>query len=146
MTIKAEQIMAAVQTLVTNLTTTGTRVDRGRGDDLDVSLMPALRVAMGDDIPVDPWLPNLVDSELDVMVYAMAYDTAANIETTLNKIRGEVVTALLADRTLGLGFVYIIIESGAKQPELSGDMAKPAGRLELQFKVRYRRSANDPAA
>jgi hypothetical protein len=146
LTLRAEQIMAAAQTRVTGLATTGTSVDRGRADDLPVELLPAIRVAMGDDSPLDPYLPVLVDSELHLTVTAYAYDTASNIETKLNQIRAEATAALLADRTLGLSFVHAIFEMGASQPELAGDLSKPAGRMEMKFKVRYRRSANDPAA
>lgn len=145
MTLRAEQVVAAVQTLVTGLTTTGSNVDRGRGDDIPTDLMPAIRVAVGADTPLDPYLPSLIDSELEVFVTAHAHDTAANIETKLNQIRAEATLALLANRTLGLGFVHAIFEMGASRPELAGDLAKPAGRMEMKFKVRYRRSANDPA-
>lgn len=146
MTLKVEQIVAAVQTTVTGLTTTGAQVDRGRADDIPSELMPCLRVAMGDDKLEDPYLPALIDAVLDVSVFAHAHDSATNIETLLNKIRGEVTVALLANRTLGLGFVIGIFEVGARKPELAGDLAKPAGRMEIQFQVRYRRSANDPSA
>jgi hypothetical protein len=55
-----------------------------------------------------------------------------NIETKLNQIRAEATAALLADRTLGLNFVHAIFEMGASQPELAGDLSKPAGRMEIE--------------
>lgn len=147
MTLRAESIMAAVQAAVTGLATTGARVDRGRGDDIPEQNTPALRVAMGGDDLINPYLPSLIDSDLEVIVTAYAYDSANNIESKLNAIRAEVVPALLAgNRTLGLGYVHIILEVGAKEPDYSGDMAKPAGKMEMNFKVRYRRSATDPSA
>jgi hypothetical protein len=146
MTLRAESIMAVVQSTVTGLATTGTRVDRGRNDDIPSESMPCLRVAMGSDDVNDPYLPTLVDSEMEVFVIAYAHDSATNIETKLNQIRAEVVTALLANRQMGLGYVHGIFERGASQPELAGDLAKPAGRMELKFTVRYRRSANDATA
>jgi len=145
-TIRAESILAAAVTKVTGLATTGTRVDRGRGDDIPSELMPCLRVAMGDDLSLTPYLPSLVDSTMELFVTAHAHDTATNIETLLNQMRGEVVVALLADRTLGLSYVHGIFELGASRPELTGDLTKPAGRMELKFEVRYRRSASDPAS
>lgn len=146
MTLRVEQIMAAAQAKVTGLATTGASVDRGRADDIPIEILPAIRVAMGPDELLDPYLPVLVDGDLELSIFAYAHDTAANIETKLNQIRAEATVALLADRTLGLNFVHAIFEMGASQPDLAGDLAKPAGRLEFKFKVRYRRSADDPSA
>lgn len=143
---RAEQIMAAVQAAVTGLTTTTTNVDRGREDDIPAANTPALRVSMGDDSIVEPWASQLLDSELDVSVFALAHDSAANIETTLNKVRKEVNAALVANYTLGLAFVHAIVEVGARKPTLAGESSKPAGSMELQYRVRYRRSRTDPSA
>jgi len=143
---RAEQILAAVQTSVTGLATTGTNVDRGRAEEIPTDKLPALRVAMGEDPIVDPWAQQLLDSDLDVSVIAHVHDSAANVETTLNKIRKEVNIALVADYTLGLAFVHTIIELGARKPVLTGELAKPAGQMELQYRVRYRRSRLDPSA
>jgi len=143
---RAEQILAAVQTFVWNLATTGTNVDRGRADDVPVEKTPALRVVMGDDTIVNPWAQSLLDSEVDVSVFAMVHDSAANVETRLNQVRKEVNIALAADPTLGLAFVHAIVELGARAPILAGDMAKPAGSMELQYRVKYRRALTDPSA
>jgi hypothetical protein len=145
-THRAEQIMAAVQTTVTGLTTTGTRVDRGRAEEFPVENTPSLRVHMGNDTIVDPWTQALVDSDLEVFVDAHAYSVASNIETLLNLIREEVTKGLLLNDTLGLAFVQTIYEMGADRPELQGDLAKPAGRMTINFRVRYRRSRTDPGA
>lgn len=146
MTHRAEQIMAAVQTLVTGLTTSGARVDRGRAAEIPVDDTPALRVALGQDIIVDPWAHDLLDSDLDVHIEAHAYGTATNIETLLNLMREEVNIALMANYTLGLAFVHSIVEVGAGRPGLEGEMAKPAGAMELHYRVRYRRSRTNPGA
>mgnify|MGYP000959754656 CR=1 FL=1 len=143
---RAEQILAAVQALVTGLATTGTNVDRGREDDIPAAKTPALRVSMGDDLMVDPWSSQLLDSDLDVSVFALAHDSATNIETLLNRIRKEVNVALAADHTLALAFVLAIVEVGARKPILAGESSKPAGSMELQYRVRYRRSRTDPSA
>ena len=58
---RAEQILAAVQTAVTGLASTGTNVDRGRADDIPAEKCPALRVAMGADNLLDGWSPQLVE-------------------------------------------------------------------------------------
>lgn len=143
---RAEQILAAVQTSVSGLATTGSNVERGRADDIPAAKTPALRVAMGDDSIVDPWAHALLDSELDVSLYVLVHDAATNVETLLNLVRKEVNVALVADHTLGLAFVHAIVEIGARKPNLSGDLAKPAAAMELQYRVKYRRSRTDPSA
>lgn len=143
---REEQILAQVTTLVTGLVTTGANVDRGRQEEIPTDKLPALRVAGGDDTIVDPWAQALVDSELDVSVFAHVHDSATNVETKIIQIRKEVAIALLADYTLGLAFVLSIVEVGARKPLLAGDLAKPAAAREFLFKVRYRRSRTDPSA
>jgi len=143
---RAEQVLAAVQTSVTGLATTVANVDRGRAEEIPTDKLPALRVALGDDLVVDPWAQSLLDSEVDVSVFALVHDSAANIETKLLQIRKEVTIALMADQTLGLAFVHAIVELGARKPVLSGELAKPAGSMQLQFRVKYRRSRSDPSA
>jgi hypothetical protein len=143
---RAEQVVAAVQAAVTGLTTTGARVDRGRDDDIDAAKTPALRVATGDDTVVDPWAQSLLDSELEVLVNAYVHTGASNVETLLSTIRKEVTIALMADQKLGLAFVHSIVELGASRPDKATDGAKPAGRLEMKFRVKYRRSVADPSA
>lgn len=143
---RAEQILAAVQTSVSGLTTTGANVERGRADDVPAAATPALRVAMGDDRIVDPWSDALLDSELEVSIFAMVHDSATNVETKLNQVRKEANIALAANHTLGLAFVHAIVELGARRPNMSGESAKPAAAMELQYRVKYRRSRLDPSA
>lgn len=143
---RAEQILAAVQTSVSGLATTGTNVERGRADDVPAGNTPALRVAMGDDRIVDPWAQALLDSELEVSIFAMVHDSAVNVESKLNQVRKEVNVALVANDTLGLAFVHAIVELGARRPSMTGESAKPAAAMELQYRVKYRRSRLDPSA
>lgn len=137
--------MARVQTLVTGLTTTGSRVDRGRDTDVVPEKTPALRVAMGPDTAVDPWAQALLDWDLQVAVTGYVHSAATNVETLMNQIRKEVHIALCADHTLGLAFVLAIVPLGAV-PGRAGEMAKPAGTITLNFGVRYRTSRTDPSA
>lgn len=143
---RAEQIMAAVQAAVTGLATTGQNVDRGVASEIAPDKLPALRVSMGDDPIVDPYSQQLLDSDLDLSIFGCALDSATNIETLLNLVRKEVNVALMANQTLGLAFVHSIIELGARRPRLAGDVAKPAGAIELLYRVKYRRSRTDPSA
>lgn len=143
---REEQILAAVQTLVTGLALTGANVDRGRAEEIPSDKLPALRVTGGDDNITDPWAHSLLDSELDVSVFAHALDSATNIETLLISIRKNVTIALMANQTLGLAFVHSIVELGARRPNMAGELAKPAGAREFIYRVKYRRSRTDPSA
>lgn len=138
--------MAAVQAAVTSLATTGANIDRGRAEEIPVDKVPALRVEMGADENVDPWAPALLDSDLDVSIYAYVHEGSANVETKLNLVRKEVNVALMANQTLGLAFVHAIVEIGAGRPMKSGDLAKPAAQMEFRYRVKYRRSRTDPSA
>jgi hypothetical protein len=143
---RAEQIMAAVQALVSGLVTTGTNVDRGREEEIPADKTPALRVRQGADPIVDPWAQALLDSDLDVVIEAKVHSSASNVETLLNQVRKEVNIALVANHTLGLAFVHAIVELGAGEPRITGELAKPAASMELQYRVKYRRSRGDPSA
>jgi hypothetical protein len=143
---RAEQVVAAVLAKVAGLATTGTKVDRGRVENIPPADTPALRVYQGADPVVDPWAQALLDSEIDVVIEAFVIDSATNVETLLNQVRKEVNIALVDDQTLGLAFVHAIVEIGASRPQLSGDLTKPAASMELQYRVKYRRSRLDPSA
>lgn len=143
---RAEQIMDAVVTAVTGLTTTGANVQRGRVYPVDEAALPALSVYMSADEPLDgedgQSVFGYVDSELTVRVEAHVKGSA-NIDQTLNQIRAEVYQALLADYQLGLAFVQQIIWRGADEPELDAADQK-VGRQAFNWAVRYRHSAGDP--
>ena len=139
--------MDAVVTTVTGLTTTGANVHRGRVHPVPESDLPALSVYMGQDTPLDEDGQNVIgfmDSDLTVRIEAHV-KASTNIDQTLNQIRAEVHQALMADYTLGLGFVHQVIWSGAGEPELDAADQK-IGRQALNWTVRYRHSVTDPTA
>jgi hypothetical protein len=135
-----------VQTAVTNLVTTGARVDRGRAEEIPAESTPALRVRMGADPIVDPWAHQLLDSDLNIVIAAKVHEASTNVETKLNLVRKEVTIALAADPTLGLAFVHALIELGPDEPQISGELAKPTGTMDMRYLCRYRRSRMDPSA
>ena len=146
---KAEQIVAAVVTKVTGLTTTGTRVYRGRVEDLPDVQAPALGVFMGPDEPrTDGGSSSYryIDGDLTVFVEAYSKKTlAADIEPQLNLIRKEVTIALQADVTQGLAFV-LDTQEGDAVPDRSGAGDQPAGTLRMSWVLRYRRLRTDPSS
>lgn len=146
--LRAEQIMAAVVTLVTGLTTTGNRVQRGRV--YNVEEVPALTVFQAADAPLDAddGQRNIayVDSELLVRIRAHVKTADDQIDTQLNQIRKEIYEAMSPHNALGLAFVRQVIWRGADEPALSGQGDQPAATLDMNFAVRYRHSATDASA
>ena len=147
---RREQIMAAVLTLITGLTTTGSRVVRGRVYSLDTDSSPALSLYQGADEPLEAenlgW-PKL-DSELTVNIQAHVKSSSSQVDTLLNLIHKEVVIAMdpTAEPPLALSFCLSMEEGDVSQPDLSGDGDKPTATMIMQFLIKYRRSRNDPSA
>ena len=145
----AEQILAAVKTLVTGLTTTGANVQRGQVYGHEQADLPALGVFMGPDTPDQEYQTGFIDWELVILIEATAEAGAAytdldsGIDTTLNQIRKEVHAAIMADHTLGLAFVIDTTPGPAQQPTLSGEGSEPTGSQVLEFTVNYRTSRAD---
>jgi len=143
MTHRAESIMQAVVTNVTGLTTTSTRVSRGRA--YPISDVPALTVEMGQDVVA---LQNLsyIDRDLDIVITGHAKQTT-QYDTTLNLIREEVHIALMANRQQGLtNYVLDTMPVGDGAPELSGDGDQPISRQRMTWRIRYRHSVTNPGA
>jgi hypothetical protein len=149
---RAEQIIAAIKTTLTGLTTTGARVQRGQIYNHEETKLPALAITMGADVPVAEYQTDLLDWELAVRIEA-----SANIETdyitqdslldqALNQIRKEVHAAVMADHTQGLAFVIDTTPGPASEPLLSGEGAQPIGSLVLEYIIRYRTSRQDISA
>jgi len=144
--LRAEQIVVAVLAKVTGLTTTGTRVVRGRV--YAVEATPALTLKQGTDVPVDARTGSSVytDSELDIIITAHVKSSSTQVDTLLNLIRKEIHIALMADVTQGLSFVYLTEPKGAAEPTTSGDADKPTATMDLTYAFRYRHSFTDASA
>ena len=144
---RAEQIMAAVETILTGLTTTGTNVERSRIYEIPAGIDAALSIQMGADEINDDGNMAFIDRLLNIEVIAHVKATSA-IDTTLNLIRREVHVAMYADRRLGLGESIVIdtVVNDDGAPELSDRLEKPVALQTLNYIVRYRHSVADPGA
>lgn len=145
---RAEQIVQAVISKVTGLTTTGSRVYRSRTADLADANLPALVVFMGQDQPRSDGGSSsfrYIDGDLSIGIEAAVKETTDTLaEQKLNLIRKEVTIALQADVTQGLSFVMNTTE-GTAAPDLErGD--KVRGSMRMEFTFHYRRSRTDPSA
>ncbi|MEK9725756.1 MAG: hypothetical protein VW405_20050 [Rhodospirillaceae bacterium] len=145
---RAEQIVQAVITKVTGLTTTGSRVYRSRTADLADANLPALVVFMGPDQPRSDGGSSsfrYLDGDLTVAIEAVVKETSDTAaEQKLNLIRKEVAIALQADVTQGLSFVLNTTE-GTATPDLERS-DKVRGSMRMDFVFHYRRSRTDPSA
>jgi len=145
MTHRAENIMDAVTTTVKGLTTTGTRVERGRV--YSVETAPALTVEMGQDF-VDKDSSDFVNANRQLVVKITAIVKAnSEPDSTLNTIREEVYNALIADRTLGAtaGVIDIWLDSD-DEPELSSEADQTIAKQQLNYVVKYRHSYTNAGA
>jgi len=145
MTHRAESIVERIKTVVTGLTTTSTRVYRGRVYPLQESEVPGLLVYMGQDRIVNVLSQSLMDSMLSVHIDEVVKATG-QVDTTLNLIREQVTIALQADHTLTLSYVMGIEESGADEPNLSGEGDQRIATMRTTWQVLYRRSRTNPGA
>ncbi len=142
---RAEQIIAAVVTNVTGLTTTGANVNRGRTTPEDAVTSDWLDVFLGPDAPNDDnqnW--TITDSELTVYIDINCKTSSSQIDTRLNLIRSEITVALWTDYQQGLSFVTEMREGPADEPQLSGEANKPAATMRTTWLFRYRRSTTNP--
>lgn len=147
--LRAEQILAAIKTLLIGLATTGSNVQRGQIRQHEADNLPALALTMGQDIPAADYQTGIIDWELTIIVEATASVAAAytttesGLDGDLNQIRKEVYLAVMADHTLGLGFVIDITPGPASGAILSGEGSLPVGSQAIEFVITYRTSRED---
>lgn len=149
---RAEQILAAIKTACTGLTTTGANIQRGQVYPHDESALPALGVFMGADQVISELQTGLVDWELTVLIQSAVKATAeyttldSLVDQQLNQIRKEVHAAVMASPRLGLTFVIDTAADIAEAPRLESEGAYPYGFQTIGFTVTYRSSRSDISA
>jgi len=149
---RAEQIIQAVKTAITGLTTTGANVQRGQVYGHQATELPALALRMGADIPQFEQQTGIIDWELTILIESTAKINAAYIanesllDQLLNLIRKEIHLAIMVDYTLGLSFVIDIRPGPANEPILSGEGSEPTGSQLIEYIVVYRTSRIDISA
>lgn len=148
---RAMQILDAVETLLTANASLGAAVHKQRAETLsqEEQEVPAVAISMGDDDPAgDLGAVNLtfLDSLLSLNCTAVA--TAPNepeLIAALLELRRQIHVTLMADRSLGLGFVIDVRYQGAVAPEINTAGKYMVGRLETRWAVHYRMNTTDPA-
>lgn len=136
--------MTTVLSTLTGLTTTGANVARNKTFAWDDAVTDALNIIMEDDKPSGELSIPILDFELGLAVEI--HTKNATPETQINKIKAEIIIALMADYTLGLSYVVQIKELGFSAPVLSGEAEKPTAVCEGKFVIQYQRSYLTPEA
>lgn len=141
---KAEQVLSAVTTLLTNLATTGSNVERGRFYPFKETVTAALTITQGQLDLVETKNNSFQDVTLEVIVTAHAKGADGTVESTINQIAKEVYVAMMVDYTLGLGFVQDTIWQGNDEPAL-GRLEKSVVSMDMRFTVKFRHNYLNPA-
>ena len=136
--------MSAIATLLSGLTTTGTRIERTRVRTVETTPALTLEQGGGDVITERSSFP-YVARDLNVKVIAYVKKNSA-MDTQINLISREVYVAMLADRTLGLTFVTDTFLLSDDEPEFGGEAEKKFGMMQMNFVVQYRHDWDDPGA
>lgn len=143
-----DQIMDALATALTGLTTTAARVYVDR-DDLTEPLgdneLPGITITQGDEqsevLSLSP--PATIQAVLDVDVVAhVKLTTSTATRKQLNLISQQVQVAVGANRTLS-GLCEHVAPVQAS-PEIVADADKPIGRLRMRYQVLYLYRENAP--
>lgn len=144
---RRETVMTTLKAAITGLTTVGANVFRQREYDQPVTVLPSYNLQQGDEevLTGDEDVYSFSDRDLAVVIEMRTRGTSQP-ETSLNQIDQEAMAAILADRTLGLAWVFDTVEqtTTAVETDVSGD--QPVAMFTKLFLIKYRTSGDDPGA
>lgn len=136
--MRTEQILAAIETAVTGLTSTGSNVQREQAYDIESTSLPALIVYEAEDINESESSQAFINWSLNVDIDIHTRGDLSEAVTAINTIRGEVHAALMADYTLGLAFVQYIKAESTSRPTASIEGDRPIIKQRITYAVKYR--------
>lgn len=136
------QIREAVETLLTGLTTTGTKVYANRLQPLMDANLPGLRIFMDEEEAeaLTIHAPQMLERKLTMIVECCA-KAVATLDDTLDASSKEVEIALSGGITLG-GKKLLCTYAGMQFDDALAD--KPAGVKRLRFLISYTAMSNAP--
>jgi hypothetical protein len=129
-----QTIREATATLVTSLTSTGTRVFQSRMVPTAATL-PCLLVTTNDEEIEAGAFEKQLDRRLSVQIIGVAKAASASLDDALDTIAAEVETAI------GTNLKY---ELRAITVDFDESLEKPTGRITLDFSYRYFTNAGAP--
>lgn len=143
-----QEILDAIETAVTGLATTGSNVYVTRVYALPRDVDQAITIRMGPSVPPDGGYENQAFVDRLFIVYTRVHVRAAEAELDNQalKIEREIISAIMADITLGLSFVYDTYFSGRSEPEIDDEAEKPTLAVDIEWSVQHRHSLTDPGA
>ncbi len=136
-----EDVFASLQS-----TANATSIIRSESKTPNIEAFPLVRLIQGDEEMEASALLGSTGSYECTLKFTIEITTlegSQNIETTLNRMRRNVITSILA---VSKSFRYVVFEEGSSSPELllndeGGDVS---GTMNLFFRVEYERDFNDP--
>lgn len=141
-----DQIIAAVVTACTGLTTTGSNVFPDEDDPIERGVLPCLTIKQGTEsgAPITMSYPRTVRAvfDIDIAAYASRTHAQADVRKLTNTICKEVSAALYAARPLA--GVAQIADLSQTDPDLSGDAQKPTAIAAMRLQLVYFFKENAP--
>ncbi len=138
-----EQILDAIETLLTGLTTTGSRVTRLRSGVITLADLPGLNVAMGEEQSAGDrgqTVFNAIDVVLEVGIEARVSSAEGALDQLLNTIAAEVYAAMRGLSLTGVQHSYWF-SSGS--PEIITEAVTPIATQTITYIIEYRHSLAD---
>jgi len=146
----AKQVLDAVVTACTGLTTTGSNVFRSRVHTMTESQLPALLIYAQEDVMEDDMVAMQTDGNkglhyvISISIDAIEKDASeTTAENNLFEIRKEVQTAMEADLTLG-GKAEDLWLTEANIEDRTGSGDSPILSCNMLWQVRYRIKQGSP--
>lgn len=141
-----DQIMAAMVTTLTGLTTTGVNVFPDEDDPVENAELPCLVLLQGgetNEVVTMP-TPRLMRAffDVDVIAYVKRTHAQADVRKKANTICKEVQTAMAGNVSLsGLAKYATLVQTDF---ELTGEAEKPAAMARMRWQVFYCYAENAP--
>ena len=134
------QIVDAVATAVTGLTTTGSNVFTNRVHRLDDTKLPALVIYSSSETSERTNMNNGLYRELSLVIEGYAKQGATAIDEVMDTIAKEVEVAVAGTSFTGVLDVYL----ASTDMDLVGEGDNPVGAVKLTFMFEYRTLLNAP--
>ncbi|WP_160153341.1 hypothetical protein [Microbulbifer sp. ALW1] len=136
----SKQLLAAVTMAVTGLPSTGDRVQQSRTY-AHHKAGPALNVRLGERRPTSTLSNAVANAEQDIFIDIAVAGPADTIDDLLLDVDAEIHQALMADYSLGLGFVLDCNPQGLSEPDLEqAEKPKAVATSAWRYEVRHNRT------
>ena len=137
-----ESVERVMQELYDRLSGTDgfTKVVRSEYEILDDDALPLLVLSQGGE-SLELVTLGGVEANLSVSVHIACLKGTQNIETTLNKLRRNVLRQIYDQDFVNIDSIH---ETSASKPEIVQREGSPVGSITIDFEVIYIRQYNDP--